>query len=372
MADLTFGSYLQGPLGEAIRATDNMGLLPTPDFAPAVILTSTVAHPEPDIVGGPPMRLLGPGDVAGLAGGTIVRTDPTAGSVDVEKNYLAVAELVPPELPWVLTPARAAAGRLRPWLVLVVLDEAATPVQPGKPLPTIEADIAQLPDLRDSWGWAHVQRATGSVALPGGGQASAAVVARLICPRMLAEATTYRACLVPAFSSGVAAGLGDPRASDASHDLAWKVEDTGTVKLPVYHHWAFTTGRGGDFESLVRRLQPVDIDALRVASVRPVDVRAPWPGDTPLAVNAQLMGVQGALVPFEAPPPPEPPVSAQTLATFEDRIRAQLDAPARRLLDAAADATTGPHARAPSRRRCTAVATSLRTSSRATRPGWPS
>ena len=254
MADLTFASYLQGPLGEAIRQTDNMSLLPPPAFSPAITLTTTLPHLDAGSVKGPDMRLLGPGDVAGLAPGTVIRTDPPPSALDVEGNYLAVAEVVPAELPWVLTPAKAAAGRLRPWFVLVVLEAATAPVRPGKPLPTIEAEIAQLPDLRDSWGWAHVQRSTGAGELPGGGQASAATLARLVCPRRLSKPTTYRACLVPAFRSGVAAGLGDPKASEVPNDLAWKVEDAGTVLLPVYHEWTFTVGASGDFETLVSRL----------------------------------------------------------------------------------------------------------------------
>jgi hypothetical protein len=339
MAELTFASYLQGPLGEAIQAIDNMDQLLPPTIAPEVTVTSSVARPE--TVKAPPTRLLGPGDVAGLAGGTVVRTDPPAGAVDVEPNYLAVAEVIPAELPWVLTPARAAGGRLRPWLVLAVLEEAKTPLLPGTPLPVIDADIAELPDLRDSWGWAHVQRTTGSGTLPGGGQAAAAVVARLVCPRRLSAGVTYRACLVPAFESGRLAGLGNPWDAEIPHALAWKVDAAGSVRLPVYHQWTFTTGLSGDFEQLVTRLEPADPEALRVSSVRPVDVRAPWPGDTPLAAGVQLLGVQGALVPFEDPPLPEPTVSAETLAAFGQRLRAQLDTPALRLLEAPADDTTG-------------------------------
>jgi hypothetical protein len=329
MADLTFASYLQGPLGEAIVATETFGLLPRPAFSPALTLTSTIA-PETQVKG-PPMGLLGPGHVAGLGPGTVVRADPPPGAGDVEPNYLAVVEVVPPELPWVLTPARAAGGRLRPWLVLAVLVEATAPVLPGAPLPTVDAPIAELPDLRDSWGWAHVQHVTGAGELPGGGQAAATAVARLICPRRLTGGVTYRACLVPAFASGVAAGLGDPNAPESAHDLAWKVDQAGSVRLPVYHHWTFTTGRQGDFETLVTRLEPADPDALRVSSVRLVDVRAPWPGDTALAPDAQRVGVQGALVPFDAPPPPDPPASAASLGELGRRLRLQIDSPAKRL-----------------------------------------
>ncbi len=336
MADLSFSSYLQGPLGEANRETDTMGPLVPSAFTPSLKLTG-----RPDPLKGPDMRLLGPGDVAGLSGGTVIRVEPSAGAADVEPNYMAVVEVVPAELPWVLTPAKAASGRLRPWFVLIVLEEAKTPLLAGDPLPTVEPDTAELPDLRDSWGWAHVQSSTGSGTLPGGGQATAGAVARLVCPRRLAAGSTYRACLVPAFASGVAAGLGKPDAGEAPHDLAWNVSVGGTVQLPVYHDWTFTTGPSGDFEKLVNRLEPADPEMLLVSSVRPVDVRAPWRDDTPLTADAQLVGVQGALIPFDAPPVPEPAVSAETLAAFDERIRAHLDAPAQRLLKAPAGDTTG-------------------------------
>lgn len=339
MADLSFASYRQGPLGEAIQANDNMGALPPPTFSPAITLTRPDGGPE--TIGGPAMRLLAPGDIAKLLDGTAIRTDPPAGAVDVEPNYMALAEVVPAELPWLLTPAKAAGGRLRPWFVLAVLEAAKAPFTQATPLPTIEAEIAELPDLRDSWGWAHVQHATGAGPLPGGGQAAAAQVGRLLCPRRLSPGVTYRACLVPAFQSGIAAGLGDPHASQAPHDLAWKVEEAGSVRLPVFHQWTFTTGPSGDFEKLVSRLEPADPEALRVSSVRPVDARSPWPGDKPLAEGEQLVGVQGALVPFEAPPTPEPAASAETLAAFDQRIRAQLDEPAERLREAPSKGVTG-------------------------------
>src|SRR4029453_7932407 len=70
----------------------------------------------------------------------------------------------------------------------------------------------QLPDLHESWAWAHGQ----AVVLPG--ETSDAVLAvvpdrntaRLICPRRLDPLTRYLAALVPAFEGGRRAGLGLP------------------------------------------------------------------------------------------------------------------------------------------------------------------
>ena len=155
--------------------------------------------------------------------------------------------------------------------MLIVLD-AASPqvrVKEGKPLPFVEAEIKQLPDLRDSWGWAHVQRSVGNRQLAGGATAPSAALARLVCPRRLSRDVTYLACLVPAFNSGGAAGLG--QTPTGQHELAWSVDAGGVVKLPVYDHWTFTTGPDGDFEDLVTRLRPADRDALLAHLGRPSD-----------------------------------------------------------------------------------------------------
>jgi hypothetical protein len=342
MADLEFSSYGQGPLGEAIKTVDTMGTLPPPTFDPSVTLLGP--GEETDVIKGRETRLLGPGDIAGLAAGCIVRSEPADGATDVEPNYLASVEVTPAELPWVLTPARANEGRLRPWMVLVVLEKAGAPLTEGPGLPFVEADVGQLPDLRDSWGWAHIQLASGEGMTAGGGVPADPAVARLVCPRRLAEGVTYRACLVPAFDTGVAAGL-DPAAGTGSevppHEPAWNVDDTGTVRLPVYHEWSFTTGPAGDFEQLVTRLRPAHPESLRVSAARPVDVRAPWPGSAPLSDTAQTVGVQGALVPFADPPEPADAATPEVTGELVQRLRAQLDAPEQRLLGAPPDDRTG-------------------------------
>lgn len=350
MSDLLFSSYAQGPLGEAIKTVDTMDTLPPATFTPSV----TLLGPEEtkDVVKGRDTRLLGPGDVAGLAPGCVVRSEPAADATDVEPNYLASVEVTPAELPWVLTPARANEGRLRPWMVLVVLEKAGAPLAEGPGLPFVDADIGQLPDLRDSWGWAHVQWAPGEGMGAGGGVQADPAVARLVCPRRLAAGVTYRACLVPAFDTGVVAGLGpgvaagpgaSPRTSPdvPQHKPAWNIDDTEPVRLPVYHEWSFTTGPAGDFEQLVTRLKPADPESLRVSAARPVDVRAPWPGSTPLSDTAQTIGVQGALVPFSDPPEPTDAATSEVTGELDRRLRAQLDAPAQRLLGAPPDDDTG-------------------------------
>ena len=70
------------------------------------------------------------------------------------------------DLPWLFTPATASAdGRLRPWLALVVVrrqDGVRLSPNPAGPLPVLEIAAParaadELPDLAQSWAWAHAQ-----------------------------------------------------------------------------------------------------------------------------------------------------------------------------------------------------------------------
>ena len=207
------------------------------------------------------VRVMGPGEVTALAPQQIIRTDPAPGTRAFESNYLALVEFDEPSLPWLFTPASALAGRLRPWLCLVVVAEGPgvrlDPPASG-PLPVLRIGPParpeiELPDLHDSWAWAHAQVApTG----PGTDALTAALggdparnLARLVCGRLLAEQTDYLACVVPTFEAGRRAGLGDD--PTGAEGAAWtRAADMGPVELPVYHHWRFATGPAGDFESL--------------------------------------------------------------------------------------------------------------------------
>jgi hypothetical protein len=264
-----------------------------------------------------PLRLRGPADVAGIDGRQIVRMEPHPGTTDFEPNYFACIELDRPDFPWLFTPARSdAQGKLRPWLCLVVVR-----VQPGvsvrstsdAPLPVLEIAAPavpgdELPDLRESWAWAHAQAASGGssasdvrAALQGRPELA---LARLLCPRLLAASTDYVACVVPTFALGVKAGLGqeisDSELTEAGGLApAWSLAPAPTgVRLPVYHHWRFRTGAGGDFESLVRLLRALPAPA--GLGARPIDVSRPGfplpgsfrPGTT--------LALEGALRPLVA------------------------------------------------------------------------
>jgi hypothetical protein len=292
------------------------------------------------------VRLRGPGDIAGLERRQIVRTDPVAGATDFEPNYFPSIELDEASLPWLFTPASADPDteRLRPWLVLVVVehrDGVTVRASRDRPLPllTITAPAhprEELPDLEESWWWAHAQAivpADGSPTevLNGDPRLS---LSRLICPRQLQPSRRYHACLVPAFSAGVKAGRGEAVADGELLEPAWRSDDgaAGSVELPVYFHWEFATGPVGDFESLARRLEGRPLPP-------GVGERPMYLGNAGLNLPAMLATVEGAITgrpgvlrrPERSAEPLAPEIAAQLAPALEQLI----DIGARRRVDGA-------------------------------------
>ena len=108
--------------------------------------------------------LHGPGDVIGLDPAQVVRMYPLPGTSNAEPAYLACVDLDAPELPWLFTPLGVPGTQhLPPWLVLVVVEHRdGVSVEPpaGGPLPRLRianGAAGELPNLADSWAWAHAQ-----------------------------------------------------------------------------------------------------------------------------------------------------------------------------------------------------------------------
>ena len=256
------------------------------------------------------LALYGPGDVLGIDPRLIVRTDPRPGSTDVEPNYFAGIEFDPPDLPWMFTPASAGTNqRLRPWLVLVCVDTSAVAAPhlasgPDRgPLPVIEvpadAVARELPDLSESWAWAHTQVAVES----GAGRVTSDQlhaeptlnVSRIVCPRRLEAGKRYAACLVPAFDVGVERGRTGGQPTVVTAGPAWDVTNPRRLTLPVYYHWEFATGPAGDFEELARRLVPFECPA--TVGVAPMHVGHAGPELPELAAGSDgaVLEMDGAL-----------------------------------------------------------------------------
>ena len=156
-AAYTFLPWVQGGVGRSIPTADE----PTATLPARVTLPVSV-HLDPADDVPVNVRLYGPGDVTGLNAAQIVRRDPAPGTTRFEPGYMPQVQFARADVPWLFTPAAPGTTRtrLRPWLVLVAVRRGtAARLRPGSPLPVLELDdpAAELPDLTQSWAWAHAQ-----------------------------------------------------------------------------------------------------------------------------------------------------------------------------------------------------------------------
>lgn len=284
------------------------------------------------------VRLYGPGDIVGIDARQVVRVEPKHLTADFEPNYFTAIEFDRPDFPWMFTPAGATGGRLRPWICLIVVrkqEGVSLGQSPGQPLPVLEVrapavPAVELPDLADSWAWAHAQ----VIAAEGAAVADALAgdqrlnLSRLVCPKRLQPNASYIACVVPTFTAGVAAGLGlpiDDAAEPAALQPAWGSGGAAPagISLPVYFHWEFSTGAAGDFEALVRRLRALPApDGL---GERPTYIGRAGSGIPSFEpdVDGAIVAVEGALrrPDFERDPWADP-----VRVPFQETLRALLNA----------------------------------------------
>lgn len=263
---------VQAPAAGALRATANVKLAISGSGGDAPLERVV----ERDV------ELYGPGDVVGIDPSAIVKIEPRNWITDFEPNYLPYVDFYDEAFIWRYTPSPPAGDRLQPWLALVVLAEGEFERVAGRrlPLPVISVGDpdSTLPDPTEGWAWAHVhvdERVTaGSDVASTDAAAIAAALdqilarnpdlahSRLLSPRKLTAKTAYTAFLVPAFETGRLAGLGlDPGGAPGALHAAWRHDyPVGTKPepqhLPVYFEWRFETAETGDFEHLVRLLEP--------------------------------------------------------------------------------------------------------------------
>ncbi len=102
------------------------------------------------------------------------------------------------------------------------------------------------------------------------------VVCRLLSPRKLKPQTKYHAFLVPGFKIGAEAAMGFPGGTDDRTLLTWETPAEGAGKIvPYYYDWEFGTDTQGDFEYLVRKLKPTDLENM---GTRVIDCSTPGYG----------------------------------------------------------------------------------------------
>jgi hypothetical protein len=271
------GSDVQAPAagGARRRASVEVQIRADGEAAPGGRTTLTV-------------EMLGAGDVVGVDRRIIARVEPPPGVRGYEPNYLPFFEFIDADYPWRYTLDTAAGNRLRPWLVAIALrpEEFEFVELGGALLPVIRvlSPRASLPELAQSWAWAHVHVSRDvDPALPVDELVRTrpdASFSRLLCARRLADNTVYHLFLVPAYEAGRLAGLGEAPAASPWNRLAWSSASSTSLDLPVYHRSQFVTSAVEDLEVLLRRLRPLPAsDAAGVAAARLA--RADEPGFFP-------------------------------------------------------------------------------------------
>ena len=342
LAHYSFLPWLRQGLSAKIKEADSLGAAPANPAVERAELEITAKLTHTDRVEGKEhtqdiiktVKLVGPGDVAGIDLRAIIRTYPAPDVPDFAANLLPYIEFYEEDFPWRYTPAHPSLvndRRLRPWLALVVLkaDENngkeydLRPNPQGLAVVSIRQAVidAVLPGENEIWAWAHVQMNhfmtdTGGDALTNAidgelRQQPDNGFSRLLSPRKLVPKTAYTAFVVPVFETGRLTGLGLPTVGVAAQEPAWhKGQMAAATKprpldFPVYHHWNFHTDVDGDFETLVSILKPIVTRA--EAGTLPMDLQTPGYGLDGLA-DSKTIGFEGALMPpgFQSDPFPAP------------------------------------------------------------------
>jgi hypothetical protein len=213
-------------------------------------------------------ELLSAGDVIGVDGRMISRVDPPSGATGFEPNYLPFVEFADADFPWRYSYEAAGGPRIRPWIVLLALKPSEFEFlnQGDAPSPRIRVanPAASLPNLSQSWAFAHVHVGRGDALSPD----LAGLIAtrpdrhhaRLMCLRRLEPNTAYTLMLVPATEASRLAGLGVGGPVEPFDKPAWDASTAGGLELPIYFQSRFVTSVLEDFEILARRLKPFVIE----------------------------------------------------------------------------------------------------------------
>ena len=155
---------------------------------------------------------------------------------------------------------------------------------------------AELPDLIESWAWAHAQVVQMDATQPVEQLLTSQPdqnLSRLLCPRRLEPETRVprlRRAGVRRRAQG-RARRGGHRGRRGQARAGVGRDEAASCTLPVYYHWEFATGAGGDFETLARRLQPQPVARERrpAAAPRRARSRSGCP-------NGGVLQLEGALV----------------------------------------------------------------------------
>ena len=331
------------------------GLIALPGVAAAGTISASAVLSDGSTSTPVTLGLANVGDVRGIDVSLITRQYPVPNATDAETEFFPLVEFAAPELPWLLPTPTLQQGPL-PWLCLVVVQvrDGVSVTGQGHGLPDVlrigdsARPAEELPNPADSVLWAHAFAAT-AVTTTGNadptqtGTPPAPTACRLIAPRRLLPQTTYVACLVPTLAAAALAGLGHPdpeiaaALSAAQPNFAWSLTDD-SVELPVYSHWKFTCGDGGDFETLARQMREVPVPP--AFGTRPLDLGLAGPG---MPVTASTgAAFRGALIaPGAVAQMPWPDPSDRDLVSVDASLVREIAAAATLTAQAASGSPAG-------------------------------
>ncbi len=296
----TFLPWLRQGISNRIQSADGDASIKTRASITVNLNLKGTGGEDGDVLAPVPkeVALYGPGDIVGIESSAIIKNEPQDWITNFEPNYLPYVDFYDEDFPFRYTPAAPSGGRLRPWITLIALTEDEFKEGGNildKPLPFIEITATPFesvfPKAAEMWAWAHVhinKNLAGTNLAPQAPDIASVLsqfgtlldnqpdmaYSRLLCPRKLAPSTRYHAFLIPTFETGRLAGLGlDPSTAPHATYSSWDTGRDVPTLMPVYHRWVFRTGSRGDFEFLVRLLEPRPADE-RVGR-RDIDVQRP-------------------------------------------------------------------------------------------------
>ena len=238
------------------------------------------------------ISLFGPGDVIGINENIISRMAPSPNTHNFETSLIPFIEFSDPDFLWRFSSLQTVDKKnWIPWLSLIVLKtgnnqeegefEIVQNSQKALPSQIHIKPNAVLPDLNESWRWAHVHTldldgVSGQQIVKGIKATPRKSICRLLSPRKLKPQTNYQAFLIPAFKIGAEAAMGEINGTEDRTQLIWESPTEGAGKIvPYYFEWEFSTNTSGDFENLVRKLKPRDLENM---GIRPIDCSNPGYG----------------------------------------------------------------------------------------------
>lgn len=265
---ISYRSYIK--IGNGAKIEAEVGSMRRQMNASLAIRTPDPNNPELEI--NKTAELYGAGDILGFDVDKMVfKQDPKANIGNFEPNFVPSIEFFDEDFPWRYSTYKAGNNWI-PWLSLIVLKkkegeqtgeyEEVFNLKGYPKLIKLTADGSnKLPSIQECWKWAHVQK----INLNGESLSSLdsehpdRITSRIFCPRRLESNTKYVAFLVPTFKQGIAAAkgakIGDENFPTAREE-AWVERGNEGTELAIYHKWEFRTGFRGDFESMVRLLEP--------------------------------------------------------------------------------------------------------------------